>query len=146
VAWQDDTVVTFTPSITTQAGAGIPAVAARTTYEFAAILTGDVLKIESGTPDAGFCGTKLSANKPIAVFSTHTLANVPTGVCCGDHLEEQLTGQQMQQLLVTGITLSRKRILAPKSGVHGINARPRSGSIANRKTAEIIHLESGINS
>ena len=39
---------------------------------------------------ADLTGRRITANKPIALFSNHPCAGVPVGTCCCDHLTEQL--------------------------------------------------------
>ncbi|MCC6527044.1 MAG: hypothetical protein IT373_30635 [Polyangiaceae bacterium] len=92
VASEDNTVVSFTPSIATVAGGSIPALAAGTLYNFPAMQAGDFVQIESST--GAFAGSYITADKPVAVFSTHWCANIPTQGCCCDHLEEQMFGLQ----------------------------------------------------
>ena len=93
VATQDNTTITVTPSVTTVAGGGIPALTANVAYTFPTTYNaGDVIQIEASV--AALAGSYITADKPIAAFSTHWCANIPTQVCCCDHLEEQLIGVQ----------------------------------------------------
>ncbi|MBL9102665.1 MAG: hypothetical protein JNL82_17095 [Myxococcales bacterium] len=89
VASQDNTQVTVTPTTNTVAGGGIPALAANVPYNLPIMQEGDVIQIEANNL---FAGSYITSDKPIAVFSTHWCANVPTQNCCCDHLEEQLYG------------------------------------------------------
>ena len=97
VASEDGTQVTVTPNLATLAGGGLPALQANVPYTFPMMLNaGDFLQIESslGT-STGLSGSAITANKPVAVFSAHTCANIPSqsnGYC--DHIEEQLYGLQ----------------------------------------------------
>jgi IgGFc binding protein/Putative metal-binding motif len=92
VAAEDNTSITVTPSVTTVAGGGLPALTANVPYTFPTTYdAGDVIQIEA---NAAFSGTHVTADKSIAVFSAHWCANIPTQVCCCDHLEEQLIGVQ----------------------------------------------------
>ncbi|MFV8755320.1 hypothetical protein ACNOYE_32620 [Nannocystaceae bacterium ST9] len=92
VAAQDDTHVTIKSSTATVAGGGIPALQANVDYVYPnAMNEGDYLQIEANNQ---FTGTYITADKPIAVFSTHWCANVPIQNCCCDHLEEQVYGLQ----------------------------------------------------
>ena len=82
VATQDTTTVTITPKAT---GAINPAGVAFTvvlnsgeTYQFA------------NNAHADTTGSYVSADKPVAVFSGHRFANVPSGMPWGDYLVEQL--------------------------------------------------------
>jgi hypothetical protein len=56
----------------------------------------DVLNLETGGFGADFTGTKITTNKPVAVFSGSEASDVPdfpdltTRKCCADHLEQQL--------------------------------------------------------
>ncbi len=96
VVAEDGTQVTMTPTTPTLAGGAIPALAANVAYTFPTTYNaGDVIQIEaSGGGNAGLGGSFITANKPIALFSGNWCANVPTQVCCCDHLEEQLFGVQ----------------------------------------------------
>lgn len=95
VASQDDTHVTITPTVATVAGGGIPAMPANQPYNLPVLNEADVVQIEtSANAQAGFSGSYITSDKPIAVFSGHWCANLPTQNCCCDHLEEQLYGLQ----------------------------------------------------
>ncbi len=56
----------------------------------------DVLNLETGGFAADFTGTRITTNKPVAVFSGSEASDVPdfddlsTRRCCADHLEHQL--------------------------------------------------------
>lgn len=94
---EDGTQVTVKPNIATVAGGGIPALAAGVNYTFPTTYnSGDVIQLEaSGGGTTGLGGTYITANKPLAVFSTHWCANTGASqTCCCDHLEEQLFGVQ----------------------------------------------------
>ena len=92
VAAEDGTNITITPAVNTVAGGGIPALTAGTPYTFPTSYdAGDVIQLEANN---AFAGSYITADKPIAVFSTHWCANIPNQVCCCDHLEEQLIGVQ----------------------------------------------------
>ncbi len=94
VASEDNTVVTFTPTTNTVAGGSVPALTAGVQATLPVLNAGDYLQIEAGsTPNNGaFVGSQIVSDKPISVFSNHWCANIPTQVCCCDHLEEQLMG------------------------------------------------------
>jgi hypothetical protein len=92
IAAEDGTTVTITPSVSTVAGGGIPALTAGAPYTYPQLLdAGDYLQIE-GTDS--FNGTYIESDKPVAVFSAHWCANIPQQNCCCDHLEEQVFGLQ----------------------------------------------------
>lgn len=95
VAAEDDTQVTITPTVATVAGNGIPAIPANAPFELPKINAADVIQIETeANIQSGFSGTYITADRPIAVFSTHWCGNVPQLSCCCDHLEEQIFGLQ----------------------------------------------------
>jgi hypothetical protein len=56
----------------------------------------DVLNLETGSFNADFTGTEVSADKPVAVFSGSEASDVPyfdrldDRYCCADHLEHQM--------------------------------------------------------
>ena len=91
VASKDGTNAVITPTTATVAGGGLPALPANQPYNLPVMNEGDVIQIEANNL---FAGTYITADKPIAVFSTHWCANVPQQICCCDHLEEQLYGLQ----------------------------------------------------
>ncbi|MEZ4449922.1 MAG: hypothetical protein R3B09_10625 [Nannocystaceae bacterium] len=95
VASEDDTQVTITPTVSTIAGGGIPVIPPNAPYALPKINEADVIQLETGdNAQGGFSGTYITSDKPIAVFSTHWCANLPSQSCCCDHLEEQLYGLQ----------------------------------------------------
>ncbi len=93
VATEDNTQVTLTPTTTTSAGGGLPALQAGQPYNLPVLNEGDFAQFE-GT--GGFNGSYITSDKPISVFSSHTCANVPSvnAACCCDHIEEQTFGLQ----------------------------------------------------
>ena len=93
VATQDDTTVTITSSVSTDAGGGVAALSPGTPYTAPSLAEGDYLQIQASS-STSFTGTYITSNKPIVVFSAHTCANIPAMGCCCDHLEEQLFGLQ----------------------------------------------------
>ncbi|MBI4705357.1 MAG: hypothetical protein HY744_29985 [Deltaproteobacteria bacterium] len=109
VGAEDGTQVTITPTVNTQAGGPIPALQAGKAFTFPMKLAaGDFIQLE-GTNS--FNGTYVTADKPIAVFSTHWCANIPQQQCCCDHLEEQLFGLQ-----TWGKTYAASRLPVRKQG------------------------------
>ena len=86
VASENNTVITVTPSVTTlNRLAGLPyhvTLQQGQTY---------LLKNTTPTPDSDLSGSRVSSDKPIAVFAGHRAATIPAAaVCCADHLVEQL--------------------------------------------------------
>jgi IgGFc binding protein/Putative metal-binding motif len=91
VAAHDNTSITITPSVTTTAGGGIPALTAGVAYTFPQTFSaGDYIQLAS---NGSFSGTYVEADYPVAVFSAHCADNVPVA-CCADHMEEQMFGLQ----------------------------------------------------
>jgi hypothetical protein len=82
------TVVTFTPTIQTLSGEGIPAVKAGESHTVS-LMQGEVLNVESDSPGGDLTGTLVEASGPVAVFGGHE-ATLTAGVCCADHIEEQV--------------------------------------------------------
>jgi hypothetical protein len=98
-AAQDGTQVTIRSTIPVQAGGAIAAISAGVNYTFPQTLNeGDYIQLEGvplGAPNPqSFTGTYITSTKPISVFSNNWCGNVPTQVCCCDHLEEQIIGLQ----------------------------------------------------
>lgn len=95
VASADATTVTITPSVATIAGGPIAAMQANQAYQLPMLNEADVIQIETtANVQSGLSGTYITSDKPIAVFSTHWCGNVPSQICCCDHLEEQVYGLQ----------------------------------------------------
>ncbi len=88
VASEPGTTVTFTPTCATQAGPGFPALTAGRTHS---VTLGpyQVLNVKSDENGGDLTGTRVVADKPIAVFGGHEAALSST-TCCADHLEHQL--------------------------------------------------------
>jgi hypothetical protein len=93
VAVEDGTQVTFTPAVAVEAAedSSVPAMSAGAAAAPIALDAFDVVQISPAVLHADLTGTRISANKPIAVFGTHPCANVPEQpwFAC-DHVEEQL--------------------------------------------------------
>ncbi len=81
------TLVTVTVTAPTQAGDGVPAMAAGETKDFT-VSQGQVLAIEASSGD--LTGSHIKSIAPVAVFGGHTAANMGVA-CCADHLEQQMT-------------------------------------------------------
>jgi hypothetical protein len=90
IAAEDGTQVRLTGSTAVQAGGSVPAIAAGVPTDLPVLKAGDFIQLEmpANTP----AGTRIVSNKPVAVFSANWCANIPTQVCCCDHIEEQLFG------------------------------------------------------
>ncbi|MEN1678275.1 MAG: putative Ig domain-containing protein [Planctomycetota bacterium] len=83
VATEDDTVVTITPTQATGSrAAGIP-------YSIT-LDRGQTYQLQNTSPTGDLTGTVVVSDRPIAVFSGHNCANVPTTSTACDHLVEQL--------------------------------------------------------
>ncbi|WP_181197558.1 IgGFc-binding protein [Enhygromyxa salina] len=89
IATEDDTTITITPKVNTGAGQnGLPAMTAGVPTE---VVINRYDYIQIGVDDQNLTGSRISADKPVALFGGHSCANVPTesvGAC--DHVEEQL--------------------------------------------------------
>ncbi len=84
IALEDDTDVTFTPTVALRAGAPVPA-----SGPFTVNLTAlDHLQILA--TDGDLTSSLVSATKPVAVFSGTLCATIPVGTACCDHIEEQM--------------------------------------------------------
>ncbi len=86
VASENATTVTITPAVTTGSRiGGFP-------YNIT-LNQGQTYLLQNTvpTPTGDLTGSRVSANKPIAVFAGHAAATIPAeAVCCADHLVEQL--------------------------------------------------------
>ncbi len=91
VASQDNTTVSIESKANIKAGGGLSAISAGGKHTFQTLNEGDYLQLEGS---ATFNGSYITSDKPIAVFSAHDCANIPTNVVACDHLEEQLFGVQ----------------------------------------------------
>ncbi len=88
VASKENTTVSVTPTIKTQAGGGIQTMSPGQTYTYT-LQPFQVLNIKSDQNGGDLTGTEITADKPVAVFSGHEAA-VTSDRCCADHLEQQL--------------------------------------------------------
>ena len=112
IAATDNTTVQVTPSAPIAAGDGVPAIAAGTTTEFT-LSRGEVLSLGTDRiAGQDLTGSTIFSDRPVAVFSGHECADVPVGVCCCDHLEEQLLP----------LSTWGNRIVAPKFEQRGTEA------------------------
>jgi hypothetical protein len=95
-AARDGTTIGFTPSVAIESG---PGVAASEPWQPIVIEldAGDTVSINPVNPDYSLTGSSIISDPhhPVAVFSGHACANIPSNVCCCDHLEEQLSGVRM---------------------------------------------------
>src|SRR5687768_6702850 len=86
VTAQNNTNITITPSTTTlNRPAGVP-------YNIT-LQRGQTYLLKNTTPTAetDLSGSRVSSDKPIAVFAAHRAATIPAeAVCCADHLVEQV--------------------------------------------------------
>ncbi|WP_106395819.1 IgGFc-binding protein [Enhygromyxa salina] len=92
----DNTEITFTPPVATVGAGGVPATGANQAIVIQ-IDEGDTVSINPVDANEALTGATVDSDPdhPIALFSGHTCANIPGGVCCCDHLEEQLSGVRL---------------------------------------------------
>lgn len=93
VGTADGTSVQFTATNATTAGGGIQAAAPGQTITIA-LQDGDVAQIVAASEGNSMTGSRIVTDEdhPVAVLPGHTCINIPSNVCCCDHLEEQLSG------------------------------------------------------
>ena len=93
VGTADGTVVEFTATNATNSGGGIQAAAPGETITIA-LQDGDVAQIVAANEANAMTGSRIVTDEdhPVAVLPGHTCINIPSNVCCCDHLEEQLSG------------------------------------------------------
>jgi len=96
VATADGTMVTVDPAVVTAAGPGVPQGAPGAPFTLP-MQEGDVLSVAVQNMPDSMTGTKITSNMdhPIAVFAGQECALIPEGVCCCDHMEEQLAGVRL---------------------------------------------------
>lgn len=82
------TEVTVKPSAATKAGGDVPAISKGGSHTFT-LAEGEVIAIESAAIGDDLTGSRVTADKAVAVFSGHVAA-VTSTKCCADHLEQQL--------------------------------------------------------
>ncbi len=88
IAVEDQTIVSWTPPVTTNAGVGVPLVLPNGTGQVV-MNRGDTLQVVASN-HVDVSGTYVTADKPIAVISGNEVVNVPAGVKFADHIEEQM--------------------------------------------------------
>ncbi|WP_271999219.1 IgGFc-binding protein [Nannocystis radixulma] len=90
IATADDTTVTWTPPVTTSAGAGVPQVFAGQTGEVV-MHRHDTLQVVAAGPPGDLSGTIVGADRPIWVVGATECVNIPSAaVDYCDHVEEQM--------------------------------------------------------
>ena len=96
IAAYDGTEVTVTPSVSTLAGAGVPAGSPGVPFQIN-LDEGDLAEVMTSTLDSHLTGTRVEtdANHPVAVFSGNECTFIPTNVQACDHIEEQLAGVRL---------------------------------------------------
>lgn len=113
VATQNNTAVSITPSA---AGATKPAGVAFTVM----LNSGETYQL-ANPAYADMTGTLVTADKPVAVFSGHRFADVPSGIGYGDYMVEQLPdvsiwGKTHHTALFSGRARYTVRVLASQNG------------------------------
>ena len=83
------TKVTVKPSTATLAGGGIPALKEGQAYS-ATLGAQEILQLATSTKFADMTGTRVTSDKPVAVFGGHTCANLPISKSYCDHIQEQM--------------------------------------------------------
>ncbi len=93
VGTADGTSVQFTATNATTAGGGIQAAAPGQTITIS-LQDGDVAQIVAANQANSMTGSRIVTDEdhPVAVLPGHSCINIPSNVCCCDHLEEQLSG------------------------------------------------------
>jgi hypothetical protein len=95
VGMEPQTTVSVRLTTATVPGGGIPAGNPGDTLRLT-VGPFDVINLETGSFNADFTGSRVTADKPVAVFVGSEASDVPffatmsTRQCCADHLEEQL--------------------------------------------------------
>lgn len=94
VAAQDDTTIEVIPTVSTEAGAGVPAGTPGVPFEVT-LQQGDIAEIMVTTENTALGGTRIEGDAPIGVFSGHECAWIPHMVPACDHIEDQLSGVRL---------------------------------------------------
>ncbi len=91
VITEDNTTLTFTPSVNVPSLGGVgPFTAGVQSAEYT-LQEYDVISLSPAVHNDDLTGTVIQANKPVVVFGGHSCANVPTGAWAAcDHVEEQI--------------------------------------------------------
>jgi PKD repeat protein len=122
VATVDNTLINITPSVTTDRGHSAG-------FMFPITLNqGEVYQVQSANlptldGQGDLTGSYIKSNNPVAVFSGSYSTSIPTGVCCYNHLYEQMPPvNKWGTKFITVPLLTRKkdyyRILASEDNTH----------------------------
>jgi hypothetical protein len=136
VATQNNTSVTITPKA---AGLTKPA-----NIAFTVVLNSGETYQFKNPAYADMTGTLVTADKPVAVFSGHRFANLPSGIGYGDYLVEQLPdvsiwGKTHHTSLFSGRTNYTVRIMASQNGTTFTTSPP--GLIGTLNAGEFADVE-----
>jgi len=94
VAEADGTQVTFTPTVSTSSGSGVPGGTPGVPVGPITLDEGDVLQVAASSTNSSLVGTTIETVGEVGVFMGNTCANVPSNISFCDHIEEQLYGLQ----------------------------------------------------
>lgn len=96
VAANDGTVIEVTPTVSTQAGTGVPAGTPGVPFDIS-LNEGEMAEVMVVDQHAQLTGTRVISDEdhPVAVFSGHECAWIPFGEVACDHIEEQLSGVRL---------------------------------------------------
>jgi len=143
------TEVTFTPTCTTLAGEGVPAITAGQSHTVT-LNQGDVLNVESDDPEGDLTGTHITSNAPVAVFGGHEATNT-LDECCADHLEQQMLPVNTwgTHYLVTKTWERWKekdhvRILASQNGTQ-VTLNPSIVQVPELNAGKFFHFQTSVN-
>ncbi|GAB4290289.1 MAG: hypothetical protein Kow0090_03330 [Myxococcota bacterium] len=89
VATENGTNLTITPTTATIGGGGVPALGAGQPFT-TTLNRHQMIQLECNVKGCDLTGTKIVADKPIAVYAGVGCAQMPTGATACDHLESQM--------------------------------------------------------
>lgn len=144
IAVKDDTTITVTPRVATLAGPGVPAGVPNVPFNVV-LDEGDVLSVAVQDLGASMTGALFESVKatPFMLFAGHECAEMPIGVCCCDHLEEEISGVRLWGKTFVGARMAIRDTQAPEAALWQIYAAENDTTITLTADPQVTGLPPG---